>query len=99
MGEKCFDDARINGIRLYYTHSEENNSTFWNLGKFDFNRGFIKASVVDTTDSTLGLEAKYEWETAANANIDAAGTDAAGDNNNITLWNGGSYDIEYTQMT
>ena len=98
LGDKCFDDARINGIRLYYTHSEENNSTFWNLGKFDFNRGFIKASVVDTTDSTVGLEAKYEWETAANANIDAAGDDVAGNNNNITLWDGSSYDIEYTQM-
>ena len=99
LGDKAFPDVRINGIRLYYTHSEENNSTFWNLGKFDFNRGFIKASVVDTTDSTLGLEGKYNWETAANASIDAGGgTDTAGDNNNITLWDGTTYDIEYIQM-
>ena len=97
LGQKCFDDARINGIRLYYTHSEENNSTFWNLGKFDFNRGFIKASVVDTTDSTAGLESKYEWATAGDASIGDSNTTAS-DNNNITLWNGSTYDIEYTQM-
>tara|TARA_E500000305_G_scaffold111665_1_gene126604 strand:- start:544 stop:4329 length:3786 start_codon:yes stop_codon:yes gene_type:complete len=97
LGDKCFDDARINGIRLYYTHSEENNSTFWNLGKFDFNRGFVKASVVDTTDSTDGLESKYQWATASEASIGDSNTTAA-DNNNITLWDGSTYDIEYIQM-
>ena len=98
VGKKCFEDSRIDGIRLYYTHSEEDNSTFWNLGKFDFNRGFIKASVVDTTDSTDGLESKYQWETAATANIDAGSTDVAGINDNITIWDGSTYDVEYIQM-
>ena len=34
-GTLAFPDRRANGIRLYYTHSEESHSTFWNLGKFD----------------------------------------------------------------
>mgnify|MGYP003647910741 CR=1 FL=1 len=82
-GLKCFNDVRVNGIRLYYTHSEENHSTFWNLGKFDFNRGFIKAATVNTVDDTLGNEATYKWE---NANIAAINTQT-GSEDNITVTN------------
>tara|TARA_Y100000590_G_C15742287_1_gene1020696 strand:+ start:1799 stop:5698 length:3900 start_codon:yes stop_codon:yes gene_type:complete len=92
--KKCFPDIRIEGIRLYYTHSEENHSTFWNLGKFDFNRGFIKASTIDTTDNSSGNEDKFSWTTA-----DVAGLNSnAGSEFNLTVHDGSGYEIEYTEM-
>ena len=102
-GFKCFDDARINGVRLYYTHSEENFSTYWNLGKIDFNRGFIKAATVDTIDNTLGNEARYEWRDASLQPEDG-GTSGTAYNtsatNNLTVYNdvSNSYTIEYKEM-
>jgi len=83
---KCFPDYRINGVRLYYTHSEENFSTFWNLGKIDFNRGFIKASTVDTTDvstSLSGNESKYLWGKVSISDFGA--DDETNADDNITL--------------
>ena len=59
--QKLFSDARINGVRLYYTHSDESHSTFWDLGKANFDRGFIKANTIDTSDNTTGNPAKYDW--------------------------------------
>ena len=99
--EKLFSDARINGVRLYYTHSDENFSTYWNLGKIDFNRGFIKASTVDITDSdsdTGGNESKYIWAKVTDSNLGA--NDEQYSDENITLVKSGTTttEIEYLQM-
>ena len=98
-GIKCFDDIRVDGIRLYYTHSEENHSTFWNLGKIDFNRGFIKASTVTTVDDTSGNEASFKWKDAESTGINTQ----IGSDSNITLYTGATTDgsgtiIEYLEM-
>jgi hypothetical protein len=90
-GFRLFDDARINGVRLYYTHSDEAYSTFWNLGKFDFNHGFIKAGVINTVDNTEGNEALYDWASATNLH----GGYTSG---NITVYNGTTATIEYLEM-
>tara|TARA_R110002020_G_scaffold475919_1_gene714543 strand:+ start:43 stop:3567 length:3525 start_codon:yes stop_codon:yes gene_type:complete len=93
-GTRLFSDARINGVRLYYTHSDESHSTFWDLGKANFDRGFIKANTIDTSDNTTGNPAKYDW-------IQANGTGGLhGDygNGNLTVYNGSSNIIEYTEM-
>ena len=72
-GKRLFDDERINGVRLYYTDSEENHSTFWNLGKFDFNLGFIKALTVNTLDDTTGNEDGYPWIAYGNSSLSVTG--------------------------
>ena len=51
-GLKCFDDERINGARLYYTHSEEGFETFWSLyekpiGKKIAKQKFLSLSLDD----------------------------------------------------
>ena len=99
--EKTFPDTRINGVRLYYTHSDENHSTHWNLGKIDFNRGFIKASTMDITDSdseSSGNESNYVWAKVTDSNLGA--NDENDSDNNITLIKSGTTttEIEYTEM-
>ena len=91
-GIRCFSDARINGVRLYYAHSDESYSVFWNLGKIDFNRGFIKATTLDTIDNTDGNEARYKWVTA-DIITDVSET-------NITVYDeiNETYTIEYLEM-
>ena len=44
--EFLFNDRRITGIRLYYTHSEESFETYWSLGAIDFRQGFLKTNEV-----------------------------------------------------
>ena len=107
-GEKLFSDVRINGVRLYYTHSDENHSTFWDLGKIDFNRGFVKASTIDITDNQelgSGLDSKYKWDKVSNSDFTSA--EDTGSELNLTLIKQNSYDadningvttIEYTEM-
>ena len=97
-GTRLFSDARINGVRLYYTHSDESHSTFWDLGKVDFNRGFIKANTVDTSDNTTGNVAKYDWIIAAITAESSGGLHADYTAGNLTVYNGSSNIIEYTEM-
>ena len=100
-GLKCFDDERINGARLYYTHSEEGHSTFWNLGKLDFERGFIKAATVDTIDDTIGNEAKYTWNSAREL-PESGGTayNTSMVDGTLTVYDkeANTFTIEYTEM-
>ena len=63
-------------------------------GNVDFTKGFIKATTVDTSDNTTGNVAKYDW-------IQANGTGGLHANyelNNLTVYNGSSNIIEYTEM-
>ena len=97
-GTFAFPDVRINGIRLYYTHSEESHSTFWNLGKFDFNRGYLRAATIDITDSTSGVDVKHTWKKANAATHDGTVFNGSLTDETITVHNGETYRIEYPEM-
>ena len=108
----CFNDIRINGIRIYYTHSDDNHEYFWNLGKFDFERGFLKAATVDTPASDGGNEARYKWKklsdlsaTEADFDGDTNGTinftdgqESLGMTENLTVSTGSTCLIEFNEM-
>lgn len=103
----AFDDVRIVGIRLYYSHSEENYEYLWNLGLVSFERGFIKATTVDTPEYSSGNEARFNWK--LHSDLEAAEVSdfntfhgSACDNANspftICLANGSSLTIPFTEM-
>ena len=97
IGDKCFNDMRIDGIRLYYTHDDENHATFWNLGKFDFRRGFIKAiTAPDTIDDVSGNEPPFEWKDASSGGVGLNTNATTGAT--ITMHNGTTTEIEYLEM-
>ena len=94
--QRCFQDPRIVGISLYYTHSDEQHSDLWYLGTVDFNRGFVKAITIDTTDSTSGNEPVYEWATCQTAGI-TMGSNSL-ESEILTAYNGTTSIIEYVEM-
>tara|TARA_R110002020_G_C16306831_1_gene773539 strand:+ start:43 stop:3624 length:3582 start_codon:yes stop_codon:yes gene_type:complete len=59
--EFLFNDRRITGVRLYYTSDEDDFEIFYNLGLVDFNKGFMRASEVQTLDDTTGNASRYVW--------------------------------------
>jgi len=61
------------------------------LGKLDFNRGFIKATTLDTVDNTVGNEDIFEWASGTEAGASIA-------QGNITVYNGSTTFIEYLEM-
>ena len=69
--EYLFNDRRITGIRLYYSSDEDDYEIFWNLGLLDFNKGFIRATEIQTLDDVTGNASRYVWSnngmTGANA--------------------------------
>ena len=69
-GELAFDDLRIIGLRIYYTHSEEGHETFWSLGKLTWKDGFLKSTSISTIDNTAGNQGRIIWRTLqGDANI------------------------------
>ena len=89
-GLLAFDDKRIVGIRLYYTHSEEGHETFWDLGAIDFRTGFTRANTVSTIDNTDGNTSAIKWKDSTNGSPGSR----------LELYDTGSsqYYIKYTTM-
>ena len=76
-GKLCFPDERITGIRLYYTHSEENFETFWSLGLIDFKSGFIRANEVLNVDQVAAITGRIVWQANETDNLTSEGAAAA----------------------
>ena len=71
-GIRTFSDVRINGIRLYYTHDDDGYENFWNLGKIDFERGWISAKEVSSTEGDSGNLKNFDWYTLEQINTESA---------------------------
>jgi len=94
--KRCFDDPRVVGIKLYYTHSEEAYENLWELATFHFEEGFISPTLYRTLDNDYGNEGVYRWGPVSSASD--ISPHAFLDTDTLTVLNGSVSTIEFLEM-
>ena len=61
-GNMVFEDRRIIGIHIYYTHSEEGFETFWSLGRLLWKQGFVPANTISSVDASDTGDISVLWQ-------------------------------------
>lgn len=84
LGEYLFNDKRIVGVRLYYTHSDDEYEIFYDLGLCHFADGFIRATETYTLDDTTGNTNRYVWSDTAQNGVSVSLYDLTAGTNVIT---------------
>tara|TARA_R110002012_G_scaffold291891_1_gene486587 strand:- start:24031 stop:29007 length:4977 start_codon:yes stop_codon:yes gene_type:complete len=61
-GNLAFNDKRITGIRLYYTHENDSFVSYNRIGTIDFTYGFLKSENIRSSDDTIGRNSNFVWK-------------------------------------
>ena len=101
-GEMCFPDSRIVGIKIYYTHSEDDHNIYWELGSVDFRFGWAGSGkrhevINDSIAEETGGDSANDFATRGVKNwINSQAEEITVSNNStdfLLLWNNPKVDI------